>query len=144
MAIGGLLKTYDIKNVQVFVNGVPLFGFAPDSKVSITQDNESYSHQMDCDGLLSVRSKNNDGVATVTVKLMHGSEANGILQSYRTLDKLTNLGTFSLNIVEINGGTVVNSIQAYIIKDPDINFDKEVPTKEWQIRVPFPDIIQLS
>ena len=144
MAIGGLLKTYDVKNVQVLVNGVPLFGFAPDSKVSITQDNESYSHQMDCDGLLSVRSKNNDGVASITVKMMHGSEANAILQGYRTLDKALNTGTFALNILEIGGGTVVNSTQAYIIKDPDINFDKEVPTKEWQIRIPFPDIVQLS
>jgi hypothetical protein len=135
------LKTYDVKNIIVLVNGIPLDGFAPDSKVSITQDNESYSHQMDCDGRLSVRSRNNDEVATVTVKLMKGSSSNAVLQGYRTLDKTVNKGTFNLNIKEIGSTSGVVAINAYIIKDPDVNLDKEAQVKEWQIRIPFNAII---
>jgi hypothetical protein len=136
-----VLKTYDVKNVLVLVNGIKLDGFAPDSKVSITQDNESYSHQMDCDGRLSVRSRNNDEVATVTIKLMKGSSSNAILQGYRTLDKNLNVGTFNFNIMEVGSTSTVTAINAYILKDPDLNFDKEAQVKEWQIRIPFNAIV---
>lgn len=133
------LKTYSTKNVIISIGAVPILsGFAPDSKISVSTDNDLYTHTADIDGLVNVRSRNNDRVVTITLKLMQGAQANDLLESYHTADKSNNSGTFAFTMSEVGGKSVVTSSMAYIIKDPDLSYDKEVGVHEWTIRAIMP------
>jgi hypothetical protein len=135
------LRTYDTKNVLISINGVPILGgFAPDSKISVSTDNDMYTHVADIDGLVSVRSRNNDRVVTVVLKFMQTAQANALLNGYAQADKLGNAGVFIFNMSEVGGQNVVSSSTAYIIKDPDFSYDKEVGVIEWSIRCVLPTV----
>jgi hypothetical protein len=136
----GSLRTWDIKDVLITVGATPLTGgFAPDSKCSVSSDNDRYSHTADVDGYDVVRSRNHDNVATVTIKVLQGSGTDDILKSYSMTDHLLNGGIFPLSISKVGEtSTILVSPFAYIIKDPDESLDKEVGTREWAIRAVLP------
>lgn len=135
------IKTYDSKDVLIVINSLPLLsGFAPDKKISIEFDNDSYSHKADVDGKLVVRDRNNNQSATVILPLMQKSSANDIVNTFLQADKINNKGLFIFSMSEVGVADLVQGSVAYIMKPPSISKGKEADIYEWTIKIPKPNV----
>jgi hypothetical protein len=123
-------KTYDPNLVQIIFKGVPIVGFADGSFVTITPSAENFTKSVGADGEVA-RSKSNDNTYEVTITLMQTSLSNTYLSGVMTIDRLTNLGTGSLQIIDLSGQTLFFFDAAWVRQAPDADFAKEVGERAW-------------
>jgi len=127
-----LTGTYDIKDVAVAINGIPLDGWADGDAVTIVHQSPTWASRAGSGGEVA-RAKNNDRRATITFNLLATSMVNTILDAYRIADEATGRGCFSLAIVDARSGSSLVSPQAWITKRPDRTYGAEVPVISWEI-----------
>lgn len=122
--------TYDPKRVIVTFGGVPIFGFADGSFVSVTAANDRFTKKVGADGEVA-RVRGNDDTSEVTITLMATSPSNTYLSQILGVDRLTNLGQLPLQIVDLSGSVLFFWPLAWIKKAPDVEFSKEVGDRAW-------------
>lgn len=127
----GLMKDYNSAQVTVTFGPLLLTGFAKGSRVEITFPDQ-YTKQVGSDGEV-MRSKSNDGTASVKVKLAQTSFSNDALSALHVADRIAPFGTgvFPFMIIDLNGTTLFSASQAWITKFPDASFDSEAGSREW-------------
>jgi hypothetical protein len=124
------MRTYDPKQVIVSFGGVQLVGYAKGEFTASEMNEDAYTVEVGSGGNVTrVRSRNVTG--TVTITLLRESPSNTYLQTKRELDKKFNLGTGTLQILNINGDELALAPVAWIKKDPkQVNSDTASP-REW-------------
>jgi hypothetical protein len=130
MASDGLVKTYDAKKVIVLFGGVPIGGYADGSFVKITANADLFTQKVGADGEIA-RSRLNDNTHKVDITLMQSSPSNTYLSTIANIDRLSNMGIRPLNITDLSGASLFFWPQAYISKDPDVEFAKETTDRAW-------------
>lgn len=112
------VKTYQPNLVAVSFRGVPIDGFAPDTFVSATRNNDSWSINVGSGGD-ATRTKSGDKSGRVELTLLAESTSNAVLDAFEKQDQASGTGLGALLIKDLSGGDVVLAATAWIVKPPD-------------------------
>jgi len=126
----GFVKTYDPKKVIVTFGGVPLTGWADGTFIGVRGSAERFTKKTGADGEVA-RARSNDDTHEVTVTLMQSSPSNTYLSTVMNIDRLTNMGIRPLSITDLSGSSLFFWPEAWIKKDPDVDYAKEVGDRAW-------------
>ena len=133
------VKSYNAAEVSIIFAGIPLEGFADGTFVTAARNNDSFALTVGSDGE-GARSKSNDKSGIVTLTLMQSSLSNDLLSAQALLDELSGDGIAPLLIKDLSGTTLVAAETAWIRKPSDVEFSKEITTREWIIETNALDI----
>lgn len=126
------LKTFDPSDIAFTLGGVPIGGYADGSFFTLEFDEDAWVKTVGADGE-SVRTKSNNNDALATIVLQQTSNSNAALDAIALLDKVSNSGVVPAILKDIGGVTSIFAAEAYIQKRPNIEYSKEVTTREWPI-----------
>lgn len=128
-------RIYDPNEISVSLAGVPLSGFADGEFISIAMESDAFSDVVGTDGEVS-RSKSNDRRATITISLMQTSPSNDRLSALHNLDLAANngAGVGAFLVRDRNGTSVFEADECWIMKAPDVSFDRTATSREWTLR----------
>ncbi|AEZ66389.1 DUF3277 family protein [Pectobacterium atrosepticum] len=126
------LQAYDPAKVLVFIGGQRVSGFAADTKIVITRNNDNISVHAGVDGEISnALSRDNTGV--MTLSLQNTAKWNGYLAQWQRQANVTGLIYLPVQ-VEGSQGLSLNTI-GWIQKQPDLSYGTEVGQMDWEIGV---------
>jgi hypothetical protein len=128
----GLATTYDAFKVIITFGGVPIGGYADGTFVSVKAGSDRYSKKVGADGGI-VRSRKHDDTHGVDITLLKSSQSNTYLTTVMNMDKLANAGIRPLSITDLSGGSLHFWPQAWISKDPDVDYGDEAGNIPWHI-----------
>jgi hypothetical protein len=132
---------YSAKNTSCIIGGVPMQGLADDNAYTLTQTEDGYTTTIGLDDAV-VFAQNGASVMEVTIRLMHTSSANGVLQGFYAFGRINPLNAFRTFLFkDLTGTLVVTSDKCLVIKPADIVTSKAVPIREWKIQVADPIVV---
>lgn len=126
---------YNARNIIIIAAGIPISGgFAPGSKVKVTQTNDSYTVQEGVEGDIT-RSATNSSLFTVTFRLLQTSKFNAPLSAFHTADRASVNGSgIAPTTVKDKGGASLHFLsQSWITKFPEADYSGEDTFREWVI-----------
>ena len=126
------MKTYDPSKVVFVFLGSIITGFADGSFIKAARNEDTYKLTKGAGGE-GCRSRSLNRSGKVTCTLMQSSLSNDILSAAQTLDELTGAGVGPLLIKDLSGTALVVAENAWIVKPADVDFAKEVGSREWII-----------
>jgi len=131
-----MAKFYDPDQVAVSFAGATIQGYADGEYITVEQVSDAFGDVVGTDGEVA-RSKSNDRRATVTIKLLQTSESNSILSGLHNLDlnAPNGAGVGSFSMVDLQGKTLVQAEQSWIVKFPDNSMDRTAKSREWEFRL---------
>ena len=116
--------------------GVRIQGWADGEFIVATPMANAFDDVVGTDGEVA-RSKNNDRRWKVVLKLLQTAQSNAFLSTILNTDQLApngaGVGTFSWQ--DLQGGSLLQSSQAWIAKWPDASQDRTAKTREWEIHM---------
>lgn len=124
------MKTYDPAECLLSFDGVPISGYADDTFLELEANDDSFTLQKGADGE-GTRSRSRNRSMRLTVTLMQGSASNDYLSGRLAADLLSGAGAGALQFKELNGTTVVNAAEAWVMRTPTISRAKESGTVQW-------------
>lgn len=127
-------KTYDPSQISVIIGGASITGFAEGTMISVARNEDAFSYAPSTTGGGS-RVKNSNKSGRITLTLQKTSESNEILDNYADLDEVSNDGIFSSLVRDNNGKDLHKGESCWVVKKPDSEESKELPTREWIIEV---------
>lgn len=124
------IGTYDAKEVAVIIGGINITGFAEDTFVKASKDENNSSESVSAQGDVGVAVTNN-GLGTITITLNQTSPSVSYLNNLANTSKIVDAWVKSNNEVkETVGGT-----QARVIKPADVEFGAKISNREFEIKV---------
>ena len=129
-----MLRDYDSKGIDMAFGIIPFEGLAEDF-LSIVFDDDAYRLDIGSDGE-QARSKTNNNSATIEVTLQQTSPTNLLLSAQHKLDKLNpgGPGVAPFIVRDANGTTLDIADAAWIQKEPDHTFGRDIGTRTWTFR----------
>ena len=124
------VRTYDPNSIIITYNGYPITGFAEGTFVSIKRNGDMFTKSKGADGGID-RTRNNSFDFEVTVTLKQVAQANEELTAMFVLDAAGTSGPGPLTITDLEGSTLFNATQAWIKKDPDVEFSEKMGERAW-------------
>jgi hypothetical protein len=131
------LKNYDPKAVQIVIAGIPIIeGFADGEFIRIERTTELFTTTIGTDGEV-VRNRSNDNRALVTLLLLQTSSGNDVLSQLHNADRnrFNGAGVGQFLCVDGNGGSIYQAAECWVRKMPDVAFDREATSREWEIEI---------
>ena len=129
----GALKTYNLAQVLITVDGLPLEGFGESDAVTFAPNASIYESSVGADGEVT-RSASNDRSGTLTFTLMSTSLSNDIFSEFLTLSKTTGTGdTFPVYIKDLNSNDQLIAAKCYIQDESEMAFGRDASEREWTI-----------
>lgn len=134
------VKVYDADQVSVLVGTVAISrgpaasGYADGEFVRIEQQDDDFKIIVGTDGQLT-RSKTNNKLTKITIRLMQSSDSNAYLSSLRTADQVGTNGAGIVNVlINDRNGTSLHAAQfGWVNKPPDAVYDREAKEREWAL-----------
>lgn len=127
------LKIYDADQISIVMIGIPVTGGFDDGEfLTIEADSEDFTVKVGTDGQVT-RSKTNNRVAKITIKLMQSSDANAAFSALNNLDRSNSngAGVGPMLIRDRGGSTLYTASKCWIMQPPDVSFDREATAREW-------------
>jgi hypothetical protein len=128
------MRAYSFQNISVFINGVAIVDFAPDSAVTVRRRVEAITSNVGVDGNMAI-SIGADRSGELDVVLQQTSPSNaflGILQATQQASGSTFIPIFML-AKDSSGGDVFTGSKGYIVNLPETTRGREVSTQTWTI-----------
>lgn len=123
---------YDPKKVKLYLMTQRVTGFAADTKIVVSRNEDNTIPLMGVDGELSVAlSRNQSGV--MTVSLQNTSVWNGYFSDWQKQASVTGLVFFPV-LLEGSQGLGLSTI-GWIQRQPDLTYGTEVGTMDWEIGI---------
>lgn len=128
------VKTYNPRNIILIAIGIPIKGgFAPGSKIKVTQVNPSFSVQEGVDGDIT-RSASNSTFTRITFRLLQTSKWNAALSAAHAADRASDNGQPSPSTVTDKGGASETFLRSsWIVAMPEADYSGEDTFREWVI-----------
>ena len=128
----GKVKTYDPKKLFISLGSHVVTGYAEGSFISIEPGDDGTTKKVGCDGEV-VRSISPDRTTKVKLTLLLSSPTVAWCQQQYIKDIETREGTFPVLIRDLIGGLVYSAEDAWIVKPPVREFDRQAPNREIEI-----------
>jgi hypothetical protein len=126
------LRTYDPSLVLVAVGPMTLAGFADGTFVKITRSGDAFEKKKGADGTVDRINKcAYDFEAEFTLK--RTNPLNAKLSALLAADQKSNDGVFPLTIRDKSGNSLFEAPQAWIKKDPDVEYADSLGGYTWKI-----------
>ena len=129
--------TYSASELTISFNGTLIDGgFADGEFLRIEQESDDTVDVVGTGGDVAV-SPTNDRRATVTVILLQGSEQNDTMSAIRVAGTQTPLGIAigPMYIRDRLGRSIYEGAAAWIMRAPDVTYDRAATPREWKIRI---------
>lgn len=121
---------YDPLKVRLFIGTERAYGFAPDSKLTVSRNQDNIIPHMGVDGELSVAlSRDRSGV--MTVNLQNTSGFNKYLMNWQRQADVTGLVFLPVQLEGSQGPSI--STIGWIQKQPDLEYTSEISDLSWEI-----------
>lgn len=130
-------QAYDPAQVIVTVGVRSISGYADGTFVRVSREVDSFTKYVGSDGTVA-RTKSNNYSGSITITLMQTSPDNDYLTNLLALAETANaqsLGVFNVKITDKTGTSVFSSANAWIRKYPDVDYARDISTREWVIDV---------
>lgn len=124
------MSQYDPARVTFNWNGIRAFGFASDTFIKAERDSESFKKEIGADGFV-VRTQSQNRGGKVTITLQAQSPVNDMFSAAHLADDETGEGYGPLLVKDLNGTTICEADEAWIMKPADIEFGAEGGSREW-------------
>lgn len=126
------LSAYDPKNVKLYLGGERVFGFAADTKITVSRNTDNIMVLTGVDGEASgALSRDRSGV--MTISLQNTSKFNETLSIWQRQADTTGLIWFPI-LLEGSQGPSISSV-ACIQRQPDLTYGSEVQQLDWELYV---------
>lgn len=123
-------KNYDPGLVAVSFRGIILQGFMDGTFVSAERAEDAFELAVGAAGdVTRVRNRNRSGTVTITLKAE--APSNELLSAVALEDELFGTGTGEIQVVNLNGTTLLLAESAWIRKIPTTEFADEASGREW-------------
>jgi hypothetical protein len=121
--------------VTASIAGINIEGAADGEWLSLKMVSDQYSDVIGTQGDVA-RSRSNDYRADVEVTLLQTSPTNDLLSALAEADRnsLNGAGVGSFQIKDNSGRSLYYAAEAWIMKLPDVSFDRTVKERKWTIR----------
>lgn len=123
------VATYSPEDVVITFSGYILEDW---DSVSISKASESFRQVRGIRGK-NTRIRVNDTSSEVNIEVALTSELNYVFSEILRQDQITGNGRLEITIKNVNGGEVFSTTDAYICKDADQNYQKDISTRSWKI-----------
>ena len=127
-----MVRTYDCKKVLISLGTHIVSGYSDGTFISIEAGGEGITKKVGCDGEVA-RSIDPDRTAKVTLTLLLTSPTVAWCHQQYVKDRETGDGTFPILVKDLKGGLVFAAENAWIVKPPTRDFDREMPDREIEI-----------
>ena len=124
------VRTYDPKQVNILIGGIPISGYADGTFVTVARDEDAFTKVSGADGIVS-RAKTNNTMGTMTLTLAQTSPSNDALSAFATIDEISNVGVVPILVKDNSGRSIHFAANAWVKKMPDSGYAKEVGNREW-------------
>ena len=124
------VRTYDPKQITVTFGPTIITDFAEGTFVKVARNGNAFEKQRGADGSVDRINKNALDF-TVNFTLKQTSPINAVLSGVMLADQLSNSGTLPLVVKDLGGSTLFTAAQAWIAKDPDMEFGDTLGSREW-------------
>ena len=104
-------------------------GFAPDTKITLSRNNDIVTSQVGCDGDVAL-SLSRDRTASLTVNLLGASETNSYLALFARQADTTGIVSLPIIIEGTSGAPYLTGI-GWISGIPEVSYSAEMPTMAW-------------
>ena len=126
------LQAYDPKNVKLYLGGVRAYGFAPDTKITVSRNSDNIMTMTGTDGEASAAlSRDRSGV--LTLSLQNTSGFNDYLSAWQKQADATGLVWFPILLEGSQGPTIASF--ANIQRQPDLTYGSEGGTLDWELYI---------
>ena len=129
-------KIYDADQISLSFMGIPIdSGYADGEFLTIEQAEDDFVAKVGTDGEVT-RSKTNNRLATIKVKLMLTSSGNSALSALNNLDRATpgGAGVGPMLVRDRQGTSLYTASKCWISRPPDVSFDREPTAREWTLQ----------
>lgn len=121
---------YDPQKVVLYMLGQKVSGYAADTKIVITRNNDHLTPHMGVDGELSLAlSRDRSGV--MTVSLQNTAQWNNYLAQWQKQVDVTGAALFPVQVEGSQGLSLVTV--GWIQRQPDLTYGAEVAQMDWEI-----------
>lgn len=124
------VRTYDPKKVIVTVGVHVLTGYPDGTFIKIKRGGDAFEKAVGADGTVDRINKNRTDYE-VEVTLKATSPLNAILSGLLVADQLSNAGVLPLTIADLSGNSLFSAPQAWLRKDPDVEYADSLGTRTW-------------
>jgi len=126
------LQAYDPKKVKLYLGGLRVFGFAADTKITVSRNSDNIMVHTGTDGEASgALSRDRSGV--MTISLQNTSSFNETFSLWQRQADTTGLIWFPV-LLEGSQGPSISSMGC-IQRQPDLEYGSEVGQLDWEIYV---------
>lgn len=130
MADNDQVRTFDINQVKVIVDGSPISGWGEGDVITWEPNGERYVKSVGSGGAVQ-RARVNDRSGQLTFIVQYGSSANDVFQRLLERDDKDNSGIGSISIEDLRGGFRLDVEKAWVMQDPGIALGDGNPEREW-------------
>lgn len=129
-----LLGTFDPGRIIIVFNGVQIQGYAPDTFVKISRDNDSFDDEAGAAGDV-VRIASRDRRGNIEITLLNASPSNDILSGFVSSDEDGGVGMVGSALVkDLNSTARAEAAEAWIKKPSDLGYGSKAENTTWIIR----------
>jgi hypothetical protein len=141
-------KTYDPIKVVVTVGSHTISGYGENSLVKCERNEDGFKLQVGGSGE-AVRSRNPNRSGKITITLLQSSISNEYLSAMANLDEsgvagavaapntAPTAGVLPVTVKDTNGNTIWSAEEAWIVKPPAADLEKEAKEREWTFETAF-------
>lgn len=129
-----IIRTYSPGLVTVIFGEVIAVGYADGSFVTAEMAEDGIVETVGEDGSVVINQNLNE-LGQVTLRLLHQSPANALLQAIYNANRLSiGSGVRPLRVKDENGSTLITAPQAWIVRSPNVEFADQAAPREWLLR----------
>ena len=122
--------TFDPQKMAIIIGGNILSGFAKDSIVEMSFNEDSVTVEVGADGEFARVISRNES-AEFKISLMHTSPSNDLLSAMHAADKATGRGFAPLMVKDGSGRAVAGSESVWVKKPATFKRGTAIETNEW-------------
>ena len=131
--MGETTRTYNLDDVTLVLGTNIITEFIKGEAITVSKDDDDWAVTQGSHGSV-VRAKKFNNVGTVVIRTVQGSPTNKLLNDMMYADIASGEDSFSLQLKDNRGESVVSAPQCWFMKPADMTFGEEVGQLEWSIK----------
>lgn len=136
------MPTYNPKKVILTVLGLPIIGFAEDTFIKVSRNEDLFSVEVGADGNVT-RVMNANKTGRFEITLQQSSPSNSALYAQVNLDERTGRAVGPTLLKDGNDvATFAEGLNSWVVKAPDLGRGKKLNQVDWIIEAEEVNILQ--
>ena len=128
-------NSYTLKDTSIIIGAEIVSGFDEDDVITISFPNPLYTEHRGADGEWTRNQHPHAFEADITISIGQKSQSNKGFGAQILVDKLTNLGTFPIEIVN-KDGTGGAGTNAYHVQMPEAAYSWQATARQYTVKCP--------